>query len=185
MSSQISLCPHRLNRDDTFRFYYIFCLKKETFLAKIQLRRNVSSLISLCRLYMLIWDDTLCTCIKPPFHIARLISCLHFMLEYTGESCESLLWYCRTPHARMGDSALSSMVMESSAPAKMVSMFCLPEHTVLKVMYWNYRDVFLSSLGVCKHDMCQCTAWQKRNFTGFSLDGPLDLQPLIIGQRHR
>ena len=30
--------------------------------------RRVSSLISLCGLHVLIWDDTLRTCIKPLFH---------------------------------------------------------------------------------------------------------------------
>jgi len=63
VSSQISLW---------IRYYGIFRLKKVASQQKIQWRRNVSSLTSLCGLHMLILDDTLRTCIKPPFHRTRL-----------------------------------------------------------------------------------------------------------------
>ena len=65
--SQISLCsPHRFIRENTFCFNNIFRLKK-VFFAKIKFRPKVASLISLCRLHRLIWDDTLRPCIKSPF----------------------------------------------------------------------------------------------------------------------
>jgi len=54
-------------------FSFKWCL----FLAKIQFRRKVSSLISLCGLQRLIWDDTLRTCILPCFLRTRHICFLN------------------------------------------------------------------------------------------------------------
>ena len=56
VSSQISLCsPHKLIRDDTFRFYVIFCYKKVSSKQKYsECEKKVWSLISLCGLHRLI-----------------------------------------------------------------------------------------------------------------------------------
>ncbi|KAH3850550.1 hypothetical protein DPMN_092965 [Dreissena polymorpha] len=56
-----------------FLILLYFSCKGSRFLAKIQFRRKVSSLISLCKLHRLIWEDTLGTCIKPSFLRSRLI----------------------------------------------------------------------------------------------------------------
>ena len=69
--SQISLCSP--NQGWHFLFKLDFCLKETLFEWKISFKRKVSSLISLSRLHRLFWDDTLLTCIKTPFHRARLI----------------------------------------------------------------------------------------------------------------
>ena len=59
--------------DDTFHVF-ILLFKGRLFLAQIQFRQKVLSLISLCRLYMLICDDTLSTCIISCFPRAKLVS---------------------------------------------------------------------------------------------------------------
>ena len=66
-----------------FPLLLYFSFKERLFLAKIQFRWKVLSLISLCRLHMLIWYDTFRTCIKPPFHRAGLI-CKYTQCFYFG-----------------------------------------------------------------------------------------------------
>ena len=74
LSSQISLCsPHRLIRDNNFRFYGIFCWNDVSSWRKSTLGEKVLSRISLCGLHRLIWNDTLRTCIVPSFLRTRHI----------------------------------------------------------------------------------------------------------------
>ena len=62
--SQISLCsPHRLITDDNFAWMVFFIYIRYQFFAKIQFRRKVSCLISLCGLHRPICIDTLRTSI--------------------------------------------------------------------------------------------------------------------------
>jgi len=53
--------PHRLD----------FWLKETSFQLKIIYKQKVSSLISLCKLHRIIWDNTLRTCIKPCIRILQ------------------------------------------------------------------------------------------------------------------
>ena len=86
-SFHISLCsPYRQIWGDTFGLYCLFLLFKGSRVkTKIQWRRKVSSLISLCVLRRLIWDDTLRTCIKLRLSKVRLnllyVIPLNFMFE--------------------------------------------------------------------------------------------------------
>ena len=61
------------NKVQLFPLLLYFSFEGRLFVTKIQFKRKMSSLISLCGLHRLIWDNTLCTCIKPPFHRASLI----------------------------------------------------------------------------------------------------------------
>lgn len=64
VSSQISLrSPHRLITE-TLSAFMIFFYQEIIFVAKIKIRRKVCSLINLCGLRELIWDNTK-HCVEP------------------------------------------------------------------------------------------------------------------------
>jgi len=74
VSSQISLCFPQANHGRHFPLLWYISFKESLFLSKIQFRLKESSLIRMCGLHGLIWEDTLSTCIRHPFHKARIIS---------------------------------------------------------------------------------------------------------------